>query len=153
MPARYSIRCLRESDFERLQEIEHASFGKDAYDRNLFADLFHKCGDLFLVAESGRNIWGYMVTCTRGGRAEVVSIAVDPPARRTGAATDLMASTLRRLRRRGIQRVGLMVRTGNRRAVAFYERHGFTKVRIVRKYYGDRSDGWFMAKDLNPTRR
>jgi len=152
MLAPFRIRRLRPADLDRIMEIEHASFGKDAYDRNLFADLFHKCGELFLVAESGRNICGYMITSTCGSRAEVVSIAVDAPARRKGAATALMEGTLRRLRRRGVQRLGLMVRAGNREARAFYVRHGFVKVRIVPKYYGGRSDGWFMARNLGLSR-
>ena len=88
MPKRYSVRKLRPSDLDRILEIEHASFGKDAYDRNLFAEFFHKCGDLFLVAETGSDICGYMVTCIRGrgsdDRAELVSVAVDPGASRPG---------------------------------------------------------------------
>jgi len=153
MPAPYRVRRLREADLDRVMQIEHASFGPDAYDRNLFAEFFCECGELFLVAERGRNICGYMITCTRGSSAEVASIAVDPSARRKGAASALMQSTLRRLRRRGVRRVELMVRAGNRQARAFYARYGFLRMRIVRKYYGGRSDGWFMAKDLGEIRR
>ena len=62
-----SIRLFRLSDLDRILEIEHASFRKDAYDRNLFAEFCHKCGDLFLVAVKARNVCGYMVTCLCGG--------------------------------------------------------------------------------------
>ena len=148
MPAPFRVRRLREADLDRIMEIEHASFGRDAYDRNLFAEFLRQSGELCLVAERGREIWGYIISCTRGSRAEVASIAVDPPARRKGAASALMDSTLRRLRRRGIQRVGLMVRLRNRQARAFYARYGFEAVRIVRKYYSGRCDGLYMAKEL-----
>jgi len=150
MPARFLVRRIRSSDLDQILEIEHLSFGKDSYDRNLFAELTHKCGDLFLVVERGRKVCGYMVTCTRGqgalGRAELVSVAVDPAARGQGAASALMDSTLRRLRLRGIGRFALMVRVTNREARAFYEKYGFRKVRTVQRYYEDGGDGWLMAR-------
>jgi ribosomal-protein-alanine N-acetyltransferase len=150
MPARFSVRRLRSSDLDQILEIEHLSFDKDAYDRNLFAEFLHKCGDLFLVVERGRKVCGYMVTCVRGegasGRAELVSVAVNPAARGKGAASLLMDSTLRRLRLRGIGRFGLMVKVTNSEARAFYEKYGFRKVRTVRGYYEDGSDGWLMTR-------
>jgi [ribosomal protein S18]-alanine N-acetyltransferase len=152
MTTRFSIRLFRLSDMDRILQIEHASFGKDAYDRNLFAEYHHQCRGLFLVLEKGRNICGYMVTCGGGGaasgRAELVSIAVDPPHRGKGIASALMDSTLRRLRRRKIGRFHLTVKVTNAAAIRFYERYGFHKRRIVRAYYEDGADGRRMEKLL-----
>ena len=148
MHAPYTVRRLRLADLNRIMEIEHASFGDEAYDRNLFAEFFRTCGELFLVAEQGRKVQGYMVTCIRGQQAELVSVAVDPAARGRGVASALMESTLRRLRRRGIARIGLMVRVTNDKARAFYERYGFKKARKAPRYYEDGADGWRMAKNL-----
>jgi len=152
-----SVRRFRLSDLDRIQRIEHLSFGKDAYDRNLFAEFFHNCGDLFLVAENGPDICGYMVTCIRGrdadARAELVSVAIHPRHRRLGAASALMDSTLRRLRLRGVVRLALMVRTTNQKALSFYEKYGFHKIRIVRGYYEHEADGLLMAKNLGPGAR
>jgi len=143
-----SIRLLRLFDLDRILEIEHASFGKDAYDRNLFADFYHKCGDLFLIAVRGGKVCGYMVTCTGGRdaslRAELVSVAVDPKARGRGIASALMESTLRRLRRRGVARFALTVKVSNHAAIRLYEGYGFHKSRIARRYYEDGADGWRM---------
>ena len=150
MNQRYSIRRLRAADLDRIMEIERASFGADAYDRNLFAEYARKYGELFLVAERSRKVWGYILTSRRKGafrnRAELVSLAVDPVMRGRGVAPALMESTLRRLRLRGVVRIGLMVRVTNQRARAFYEKYGFQKVRRVRRYYEDGEDGWLMGK-------
>jgi ribosomal protein S18 acetylase RimI-like enzyme len=59
-----------------------------------------------------------------------------------------MESALRRLRRRGIVRLSLMVKISNREAEAFYAKYGFRKVRRVRRYYEDHSDGWLMSRIL-----
>jgi ribosomal-protein-alanine acetyltransferase len=142
----HTVRRLRVADLDRILEIERASFGGEAYDRNLFAELFRTCGEMFLVVEHGGVVQGYMVTGIRGAQAELVSVAVDPAARGRGAASALMESTLRRLRRRGTARIGLVVKTTNHRARAFYERYGFEKVRKAPRYYEDGADGWRMAK-------
>jgi len=152
MKKRYSIRRSRLADLDRIMEIERASFGADAYDRNLFAEYTRQCGELFLVAEDSRKVRGYMLTCRRAGafrnRAELVSLAVDPNMRGCGVASALMESTLRRLRLRGVSRFGLMVKVTNETARAFYQKYGFNNVRRVRRYYEDGQDGWLMAKGL-----
>jgi ribosomal-protein-alanine N-acetyltransferase len=71
---------------------------------------------------------------------------VDPKYRRKGAASALLESTIRRLRRRGVTRYSLMVKVSNRAARAFYEKYGFSKVRTVRGYYEDGSDGLLMLR-------
>jgi len=152
MPAQISARPFRASDMGRILEIERASFGADAYDRNLFAELLHNCGDLFLVVAAGRNVCGYMVTCMRGRKApdaaELVSVAVDPAFRGQGAASCLMNSTLRRLRLRGAARFSLMVKVTNDTARRYYERHGFRKVRKAAGYYENGEDGILMTRQL-----
>ena len=146
MRSRHTIRLMRQRDMDSILRVERACFGKDAYDRKLFAEYSHTCGALFLVAQSRDRICGYSLTCARGDRAELVSIAVDPPARGKGVASALLESTLRRLRRRKIARLWLMVRVTNAVAREFYERYGFFKVRIVRGYYEDGADGYLMRK-------
>lgn len=148
MSSRYPIRVMQQRDLDGIMRVECASFGKDAYDRKLFAEYSHNCGSLFLVAQSRGRVCGYSLTQARGDRAELVSIAVDPPTRGNGVASALLESTLRRLRRRKVARVSLMVRTTNAVAREFYEKYEFTKVRVVRGYYEDGSDGYLMRKLL-----
>jgi ribosomal-protein-alanine N-acetyltransferase len=152
MEKRVVVRLVLQRDLDRILEIEAASFGPDAYDRNLFAEYTRKCGGLFLVAEWGTKVCAYSITALSpgrtGNRAELVSVAVDPASLRKGAASALMDSTLRRLRRRGITRLGLMVNVMNFRALGFYKKYGFRKLRRVERYYEDGSDGLSLAKDL-----
>lgn len=150
MHSTFLIRPLKTSDLDRIQQIEHASFGKDAYDRKLFAEYHHKCGGLFLVALAPSRICGYMITCIRNDRAaaEVISLAVDPAFRGKGAASALMAGTMRRLVRRHVPKASLTVKDTNRRARRFYERWGFRRVRRVPQYYEDGRDGIRMVADV-----
>jgi len=162
MRAQYKIRPAQRGELERILEIERASFGREAYDRNLFAHYMDKCGSLFLVsarrpARSGKaqrrsQLCGYLIACLRGTRvgrpAELVSVAVEPAARGRGAASALLESVLRRLARRGAGRLNLVVRATNEPARAFYEKYGFRRVRIVPEYYDDCGDGIAMSRPV-----
>ncbi len=149
MLGRFNVRKFQSADMDAILELERATFGADAYDRNLFAEFARVCGNLFLVAERRSQVCGYVVTCIRGRRAELVSIGVAPDGRRCGAASALLAATLGRLRRRAVDRCGLMVRVSNAPARALYEKFGFRKVRTVRGYYEDGEDGLLMTKSLS----
>lgn len=152
MGARFAIRRATAADLERILEIEKASFGREAYDYKLFAYYLRRCGALFLVA-SGRRVSGYMITCIRGDArrpsAELVSVAVDPGLRQAGAASALLDSTLRRLRRRGATRLHLVVRIANRPAQAFYKKYRFSPLRVLRGYYEDGGDGIAMTRPVS----
>jgi ribosomal protein S18 acetylase RimI-like enzyme len=160
MPGRFSVRRVKAGDMDRILEIEVASFGRDAYDRKLFAEYTRNCGDLFLVAEGGNGactkVCGYAITCLCApagkyrpeNRAELVSLAVDPAVLGKGAASDLMDSILRRLKLRGVKRLGLTVNVTNQRALGFYKKYGFRKLRRAPRYYEDGADGLLLIKDL-----
>ena len=152
MKPQYHIRPFRMSDLDDVLAIERASFGADAYDRNLFAELFGECGRLFLVAAARPGIRAYMVTATAVRRstlsAELVSVAVAPACRGQGIASALMRSTLRRLRLRRVRQLTLAVRVSNRHAQALYAKFGFARLRRVRRYYEDGEDALVLRKLL-----
>jgi ribosomal-protein-alanine N-acetyltransferase len=137
---------------DRILEIERASFGKDAYDRKLFAEYQRKCGELFLLAEAGGTVDGYSIACISGKGndrvASLESIAVTPSARGKGAASSLLKSTFRRLKLREVGRITLIVRGSNDVALQFYQRRGFTAVRRAPGYYEDGEEGLVMRLAL-----
>ena len=158
MPTHYTVRRFKPADMDRVLEIERASFGKDAYDRKLFAEYGRKCGGLFLLAEGSRTVDGYSIACVSGkysnllklgtSVASLESIAVDPRARGKGAASSLLKSTVRRLKLQGVGRLTLMFRRSNAVALRFYERRGFTAVRRAPGYYEDGGEGLVMRLTL-----
>ena len=152
MKSEYHIRPFRMSDLDAVLAIERASFGADAYDRNLFAELFGKCGRLFLVAAARGGIRAYMVTAAAVRRAtlsaELVSVGVAPACRGQGIASALMRSTLRRLRLRSVRQFSLAVRVSNRQAQALYAKFGFARLRRVRRYYEDGEDALVLRRLL-----
>jgi len=144
-----SIRRFRLADLDRLLEIERAAFPKAAYPRDLFLEFYKDCGRLFYVALRGRSIAGYILTCARPPRAELISIAVDRRYRRLGIAAALLRRTLTRLRQAGAARLNLMVRARNRGAIALYRNLGFRRTGRVARYYENGEDGLRMSLALD----
>ncbi len=147
-PRSLVIKTCRGKDLERILSIESAGFGKEAWDRNTFAYYLEQPTCLFLMAWRGRSAVGYLLACTRAKRAELVSVAVVPAARRVGVASAMLESLMRRLNRRDVTRLVLAVKVTNRGALAFYERYDFRKIRRVARYYEDGSDGWMMEREI-----
>jgi ribosomal-protein-alanine N-acetyltransferase len=142
------IRQFHPRDLDRILETEQASFGPDAWDRDLLLEYFRMCPDLFLVARRARRIRGYIITCTGARNTELVSIAVDPSERLRGLGRAMLDRTLAQLRSRRVKTWWLMVETGNQPAIRFYENYGFVRTRRSKGYYGAGRDGWRMKLSL-----
>ena len=138
------IRKFETSDLERILAIERASFGNDAWDERMFLAFHRKCPDLFLVATVRRRIAGYTITCAGSRNAELASIAVDPRDRRTGVGEAMLNHTLAELRAYGVKMWWLMVETKNEPGIRFYEKYGFERNKIVKRYYGPGRHAWRM---------
>jgi [ribosomal protein S18]-alanine N-acetyltransferase len=147
--SRVEVRPFQPRDLDRILEIEKASFGADAWDRELFLEYFRRCPDLFLVARRARRIAGYIITCIGSKDAELASIAVDPGDRLRGLGRAMLDETLAQLRSRRVSNWWLMVATTNEPAVHFYEDYGFLRGPRSKRYYGAGRDAWRMRFNLN----
>jgi len=124
--------------------IERESFGSDAWSKRLFLEYFREYPELFLIVKLGSQTAGYSITCAGGRSAELASIAVYPRDRRRGVGQGLLDFTLAQLRARRVETWWLMVDTMNESGRGFYERYGFVRTKIVKRYYGAGRDAWRM---------
>ena len=138
------VQPFQSRNLERVVAIEQASFGDQAWDRDLLLEYFRDSPELFFIAKLGRRIAGYIVTITDARSAELISLAVDPKERRRGAARAMLDATRALLRSKRIKTWWLMVGTKNDEAIRVYERYGFTRTRRVKRYYGAGRDAWRM---------
>jgi ribosomal-protein-alanine acetyltransferase len=140
------IRKFEISDLDRILAIELASFGEDAWDEKLFRAFYRKCPDLFLVATIRRRVAGYIITCAGSRNAELASIAVDPREQGHGVGQAMLNHTLQELRTLRVKAWCLMVSTENESAIRFYEKYGFARQKIVKRYYGPGRNAWRMRR-------
>ena len=95
-----------------------------------------------------------MILCRAvAGEAEILTLAVAPPARRQGLARALVAAAAGLARQAKAAEMFLEVATDNIAALRLYEQAGFQRAGLRRGYYdrgdGVRTDAVVMRLDLN----
>ncbi|GIH45357.1 ribosomal-protein-alanine N-acetyltransferase [Microbispora rosea] len=146
------LRRMTHEDLPAVMDIERTTFPADAWSEAMMR------GELadqprtrhYVVAEVGERVVGYAGLAAAGDQADVQTIAVLADHRRAGVGTALMDALLTEAARRGAVSVFLEVRADNPPAQAMYERFGFRRLGLRRRYYEDGTDAITMVKDLGP---
>jgi [ribosomal protein S18]-alanine N-acetyltransferase len=96
-----------------------------------------------------RPVAGFL-TChyQRQGYGHIITIDVHPEARRNHLGTLLIDAACERLRKMAAFMVVLEVAVNNHPALAFYDRFGFKRVKVLEHYYSRNIDAIFMTKRL-----
>lgn len=129
-PTAFSSTYARESQFpdeEWRRRAERCSGdGKDA---------------MFMAFENEAvcGIAGTLRDPENAGRAQLVSMWVDPAHRRAGVGKALIDAVVEWNSARGVAELALMVTDVNVAAIAFYERLGFAKTGVTEQYPNDPS--------------
>lgn len=84
----------------------------------------------------------------RQGYGHIITIDVHPDARRHRLGTLLINAACEKLRKMTAFMVVLEVAVNNHSALAFYDKHGFKRVRVLERYYNREVDAIFMTKRL-----
>lgn len=145
---RICLREVRRADLEAMYRLDHACFEPGiAFTRaeiRAFLDLESLQG---LVAEAAGRFVGFAIGYLRrpalGG---VLTLDVDPRARRRGVGRVLFAELLARLESAGASVIRLEVDVRNEAAAAFYRSFGFRRLGRLADYYGPGRDGFEMER-------
>ena len=153
-PCRFRIREMTVEDLPEVCQIEENCFtGESWSEKDLYTYLL-RADALLIVAESSEDgepeetkelketeargeILGYAGLLMVPEESDLISIAVAPKARRRGVATALLSEIRQMGAGRGVTVIHLEVRAGNEAAIRFYEKEGFTRDGIRKRYYRD----------------
>ena len=108
---------------------------------------------LMLAMPGAFGLWrpgeGFVLARAAGGEAEILTLAVTPPARRRGLGRALVAGAMvASVARFGAGAMFLEVAEGNAGALALYRGLGFTEVGRRRRYYPDGADALVLRRDF-----
>jgi len=141
------IETANTADAETLGDL-HAKCFHHAWGTAEFAKLLRQDGVEALIALQGRRAAtrkpvGFVLYRRAGDEAEILSIGVDPAARRRDIAKRLMESSLRKLYSDRADHIFLEVAEDNAAATGLYNKLGFKTVGERRGYYKkpDERDG------------
>ena len=147
----FVIREFKPEDFEILWRMDQACFPPGiAYSKQELKSFVHHRGAFTLVAADSNDskLAGFIVVCG-GPTGHVITIDVDPAARRTGVGSLMLRAAEERLRGAGSRGVGLETAVDNLAALSFYKRHGYSVVRTWPRYYSNGVDALVMKKELS----
>lgn len=139
------------TDIDELLRLEALSFEGDRLSRRSFRRWLRHAGCIFLVADQGGVLCGYILVILRKGThlARLYSLAVDPACRGQGIAARLMELGEREACETGALYMRLEVAGNNEQAIKLYHKSGYLQFGLYQDYYEDHSDALRMEKCIH----
>jgi [ribosomal protein S18]-alanine N-acetyltransferase len=129
------VRPFRAEDVPAVDELLKCSPEAAQWTEWGFRELLGWSGVVALVSEDDGKVNGFFVGRQTAEEAEILNLAVIPARRRMGEARALLKAAMAEFRAGDVNRVFLEVRESNEVAMAFYEKHGFSKTGRRAGYY------------------
>ena len=142
----------------QIAALEKDLFGRVAWSEQSVRQEFHAPARTYLLDIEGDAVQtadpvvrGYAGYWYDGDDAEIMTIGVGRPYQRQGIAAALLETLIVSARWQGAKRMLLEVRVDNVPALALYERFGFTRMGLRKRYYQPEGiDAYTMSLDLEP---
>lgn len=137
---------------EAVTRLERELFGRGAWSEHMVREeLDAPARTYYVCVDDTSAIVGYAGFWYDGDDAELMTIGVSSAYQRRGIAAKLLATLIDEAREQGAARMLLEVRVDNDPALALYERFGFTRMGLRKRYYQPGNiDAYTMALDLAP---
>lgn len=141
------MRPMTSSDLDEVLTIERASFPvpwkREHFLHEIDSDLASP-----LVAVWEGMIIGYVCIMSLFEEAQILNIAVAPEHRGRGVGRMLLERAIIVARDKGAEALILEVRVSNLAAIGLYDRYGFERYYVRKRYYEGKEDAVLMKKAL-----
>ena len=138
---------MNEHHVPQIALLERECFA-DPWSQQSIASELHNPLSLWLVAQEGQTLLGYVGSQTCLDETDMMNIAVSPASRRQGVARALIGALVSALREHGSKQLTLEVRASNGPARQLYESLGFLQVGLRKNYYRNpKEDALILRKE------
>lgn len=138
---------MNEHHVPQIALLERECFA-DPWSQQSIASELHNPLSLWLVAQEGQTLLGYVGSQTCLDETDMMNIAVSPASRRQGVARALIEALVSALRERGSKQLTLEVRASNGPARQLYESLGFLQAGLRKNYYRNpKEDALILRKE------
>lgn len=140
------LRRMADADIDCVCTIEERVFATP-WSRQSFSDEMSNQLAVYIVAEEGGRVIGYIGAWRVLDEGHITNLAVESEWRRQGVGRSLLAAMEELLYAEGILRITLEVRVSNEPALHLYRQRGYRERGVRRKYYQDNGeDAYIMWK-------
>jgi ribosomal-protein-alanine N-acetyltransferase len=146
----FILRPYAAPDFETLYQIDQQCYAPEiAYSRRDLHEYMCFPGAECVISETeGSQVAGFCLTACRMKRGHIITMDVLPRYRRLGVATALLQEVEAKLAAQGAREVWLETATDNDGAIAFWDKHGYRKRGVWKRYYPGGRDAYAMSKEI-----
>ncbi len=143
------IRGYQRLDFSALYALDQSCFPPGiAYSKSTLRYYLSLATALCLLAEKQQSLAGFILGETKKSEAHIITLDVAEAHRRSGVGTLLLDSMEDALGAQGVRSMLIETAVNNDAAVAFWQKHGYRRERVLKRYYLGRIDGYEMRKLL-----
>lgn len=151
------LRPLRAGDLPRVALLEIELFGRSAWSFAMLAEELGALGRWYVAAEEVREdrvgpgeVVGYAGLWFDGELSQIMTIGVATEAQHDGIGSRLLQALIDHSRTLGARGLLLEVAVTNTPAIAMYEKFGFARLGVRKRYYQPEDvDAWTMRLDLD----
>ena len=142
-----SILKMQKRHLNALSEIEKACFSR-AWSRDALESEIDNENALFLVAENGGEVLGYVGCIFVLAEGSITNVAVSPLYRRMGIGDALISALVENAKNMGAEALFLEVRKSNVIAQSLYKKHSFEVCGERKNFYRDPIENAYIMRLL-----
>ncbi|UCB58405.1 MAG: ribosomal protein S18-alanine N-acetyltransferase [Thermoplasmatales archaeon] len=117
----------------------------EQYNPSLFTFFYETYPKGFIIAELNHKIIGFLVGVKiHQKKAKILMLSVNPDFHRQKIGEKLLFQFIKTIINENIKRVELEVRTDNIKAIKFYEKYNFKKVKKIKNFYQNEESAYTM---------
>jgi len=120
-----------------------------AYSKMMLRYYLAQPGAECLVAVDEKKMVGFLISEENPPLGHIITLDVAATHRRHGVGTKLLNENEEHMAYRGVRTVLLETATTNEAGIAFWERHGYRREAVLKKYYSGGLDAFEMRKRLS----
>ncbi len=131
----------------QVAELEKLCFSEPWSEKSVASELTNELA-LWLVAEEGERVAGYVGSQTVCNETDMMNVAVHPDFRRSGIGQALVNALVEELKGQESTCLTLEVRASNAPAISLYEKLGFSEIGRRTNYYRNpKEDALILRKE------
>jgi ribosomal-protein-alanine N-acetyltransferase len=134
------IRRMNLNDIEKVMKIELEAFSQPWTFESFFNEISNNNLAYYFVIEKDNEIIGYLGMWKIIDEGHITNIAIDKEYRKMGYGHILVYESIEFMKNDGVTSFTLEVRVTNNPAIKLYEKMGFTRAGIRKKYYQDNGE-------------
>ena len=134
---------------EEIAVLENEIF-QDPWSRKEVLSTVEQKHSFCVAAQENNRVVGYFLCYYVLDECEIARIATKKEMRRQGIGQQLFEEMLSGCKDRGLEKILLDVRAGNKPAISFYQKNGFTVDGLRKAYYAGENpeDAVLMSRDV-----